>query len=99
MPLDASLGGAMDGGLEIDTDRSHQILHGRQLRPRFRPAAHMIDDQSSIVLRHALRKMQIEKNSARVIYDFRSMLERLFGDSRFIRVNRNRDAQLIFESF
>ena len=57
-----------------------RILERRQLGPRLRHAAHMIDDQPGVRLPRGARQLRIDGQAAGVIDYIRAQLQRLFRD-------------------
>ena len=94
-PLDTSAHRAMHRRIQLSRDRRQRILERRQLGPRLRHAAHMIDDQPGVGLPRRARQFRIDGQPAGVVDDIRAQLQRFFRDPGFISVHANRDGQLV----
>jgi hypothetical protein len=85
--------------LQILRHGSHHIGQPRQLAPRLRSAAHVVENQPNIVLGSHLRQVGVEGQTTGVVENFDSILQRTLGNLRFIRVERQGDRQFFFEQF
>ena len=90
---------AAGGRFQILPDGPDRVRHGRQFRPRLGQTPHVIQNQTGIRVGRGFRQSRIESEPARVVENLHAVLERAFGDLRFVRIERQRDGQLVFEQF
>jgi hypothetical protein len=70
--------------LQVFLHRRHHVGKRRLLRPRFRRAPHVVQDQPGITFGRHLRQVCVERQPARIVKNRHSELQRTLGNLRFI---------------
>ncbi len=89
---------AMHRCVQLGSDADHGILQGRQFGPRFRHAAHMVDDQPGVGQHHLAREFGIDGKAAGIVHDIRAQFQGFFRHRRLIGVHRDRHRELIAQA-
>jgi len=81
--------------LQIPANRVRSVWKRRQFRPGLRSTPHVVQDQAGVRAGGSLRESRVEREPARVVDDFHAIIHGAGGDFRFIRIDRNRGAQIV----
>jgi hypothetical protein len=81
----------MHGGVELHGDGGDRILEGRQLGPRLRRAAHVIQNEPRVDLHHGAHQIGVGGQPGGIVDDIGAQLQRLRSDTGFVRVHGKRN--------
>ena len=84
---------AVHGRVELHRQIGHRIFERRQLGPRLRRAAHVVQDQPGVGLNDRARELRVRRQAGRIVDDIGAQLQRLGRHARLIGIHRKRNRQ------
>ena len=91
-------GCTVDRCFQFRKERTHHVLHRTEPRPRLRSSAHVIQNQSGVVLHDGLYEVGFPCQGGNVVDNGRAVLQSLFSDLYFVRVNGDRYVETAFQT-
>jgi len=96
--VDADVTGAGYGGIEIAAHGGDGVGHRAEFGPGLGPAAHVIDDESGVVVGNGARELGFESEAAGIVNDSGAEFERALGDFGFVGVDGDGDADGVLDA-
>jgi len=96
--IDTGTACAADGGVQVLGDCEHHIRNGAELAPGFRGAAHVVENQTGVILYDYLGEERIPGETAGIVDDLGAVFNGEFGHFRFVSVHGDRNGQFVAQA-